>query len=156
LQANGGINFTHQWIKGSNTIAGATNQNYTATAKGTYKVTVTNQKGCSKTSDGTKVTKSCRENSIISSSSNGQLSLYPNPFGERFVVELMVEDISATTATIEIFSEIGQRIYKEIVPISEGTLHQEVQLQSEAIAGIYLVKVAVNDRVYTGQITYQK
>ena len=65
LQANAGSGFQYQWIKGSNNIAGATNQQYTATTTGTYKVIVTTINGCAKTSTGTKVTKSCREEPIF-------------------------------------------------------------------------------------------
>jgi glucuronoarabinoxylan endo-1,4-beta-xylanase len=50
-------NRAYQWKKGSNNIAGATLSSYTATAKGNYKLVVTNTAtGCSKTSDGVEVT----------------------------------------------------------------------------------------------------
>jgi len=154
LQATGGSGLTYQWQKAASNIAGATNQSYTAAAKATYKVIVTNSSGCSKTSAGTKVTKSCKENSIIIGSITAQLLLYPNPSAGKFIVELMTEDVSAATATIEVFSEIGQRVYQEIVPMSEGNLHQEVQLQNSALTGIYFVRVVVNNQVYKGQISY--
>ncbi|MCS6916854.1 MAG: GEVED domain-containing protein [Chitinophagales bacterium] len=76
LLANGGTGLTYQWKKGSNNIAGATNQSYTATSTGTYKVTVTNSSGCSKTSSGVKVTKSCRLDELTADA-----ELYPNPAG---------------------------------------------------------------------------
>jgi plastocyanin len=51
LTANTGTGYTYQWKKGATAIAGATNQTYIPTSTSpTYKVTVTNPSGCSKTS----------------------------------------------------------------------------------------------------------
>ncbi len=56
LNANTGNGLTYQWKKGSNNINGATASSYVATASGTYKVIVTNSKGCTKGSANTVVT----------------------------------------------------------------------------------------------------
>lgn len=56
LNGNPGTGFTYQWIQGGTPISGATGIAYTATAAGTYSVTVTNSSGCSVTSTGTTVT----------------------------------------------------------------------------------------------------
>jgi PKD repeat protein len=50
LTANAGSGYTYQWQMNSSNISGATSQNYTATAAGTYNVIVTNATGCSTTS----------------------------------------------------------------------------------------------------------
>ncbi|MBK6483056.1 MAG: putative metal-binding motif-containing protein [Chitinophagaceae bacterium] len=60
LQATPGFGLTYQWAKGSNAIPAATNQTFTASAKGNYKVTVTNSTGCSDISAIVKVTQSCK------------------------------------------------------------------------------------------------
>ncbi len=49
-------NVTYQWLKNNIPINGAVNKTYTTTQPGTYKVLVTNNYGCSKTSSGFKVT----------------------------------------------------------------------------------------------------
>ncbi|MEO5569565.1 MAG: T9SS type A sorting domain-containing protein [Bacteroidia bacterium] len=51
LTANIGTGFGYQWKKGGTIIFGATSSAYTATATGTFKVIVTNQNGCTKTSN---------------------------------------------------------------------------------------------------------
>ncbi|MEO8150914.1 MAG: T9SS type A sorting domain-containing protein, partial [Bacteroidia bacterium] len=57
LDAATAANRSYQWKKGTNDIAGATTANYTATSSATYKVVVTNtQNGCTKSSNGIKVT----------------------------------------------------------------------------------------------------
>ena len=85
LQANSGAGYSYQWKKGANNISGATNQSYTATTKGTYKVVVTNTFNCSKTSSGAKVIKTCREEQLLAD--NIELSVYPNPASDRIQVE---------------------------------------------------------------------
>lgn len=48
--------YSYQWLKGTATQNGATNQNYAPVSSGTYKVKVTDVHGCNKTSSGLKVT----------------------------------------------------------------------------------------------------
>ena len=55
LSANTGSGLTYQWSNAGGTISGATAATYTATAAGTYKVTVTSN-GCSTTSGATAIT----------------------------------------------------------------------------------------------------
>jgi PKD repeat protein len=56
LSANTGSGLTYEWKKGTNVLPGATSSVYTATATGSYKVIVTNQSGCSRTSNSISVT----------------------------------------------------------------------------------------------------
>ncbi|MBS1658698.1 MAG: T9SS type A sorting domain-containing protein [Bacteroidetes bacterium] len=60
---NGGVYLTtsatgynYQWLKGSATLAGATNQNYSPTVTASYKVRITDNIGCSATSSSLSVT----------------------------------------------------------------------------------------------------
>lgn len=87
LQANSGAGLTYQWKKGNNNVAGATNQNYTATQAATYKVVVTNSSGCSKTSAGTKVIKSCKMDLSDTRVLTGELLVFPNPTTGNISVE---------------------------------------------------------------------
>ncbi|MEO6168956.1 MAG: T9SS type A sorting domain-containing protein, partial [Chitinophagales bacterium] len=58
--------YNYQWLKGSATQNGATNQVFTPTSTGTYKVKVTDVNGCNKTSSGLKVTVNSIPNASIS------------------------------------------------------------------------------------------
>ncbi|HMT29359.1 MAG TPA: PQQ-dependent sugar dehydrogenase [Bacteroidia bacterium] len=51
-----GTNFTYQWLKNNAPIQSATNQNYYITSSGFYKVSVSNQFGCTKIGSGKTVT----------------------------------------------------------------------------------------------------
>ncbi len=59
LTANAGVGFTYQWIKNGSNIIGATNQSYSVSQVGAYKVRVFNASGCPKTSVSYTITKGC-------------------------------------------------------------------------------------------------
>jgi len=95
---------TYQWINcgtGNSPIAGATSQAFTATANGTYAVTVI-QNGCSETSD-------CVTISIVGMNEHmlSGIILFPNPTAG--IVTLEVEN-ELTDATIRLISMTGQLI----------------------------------------------
>jgi len=56
LNANTGTGLTYQWSNSGTAISGATNASYTATATGSYTVSVKNSTGCTATSSATTVT----------------------------------------------------------------------------------------------------
>ncbi|HYV94461.1 MAG TPA: MopE-related protein, partial [Chitinophagales bacterium] len=152
LQANAGSGFTYQWLKGTTTIAGATNQNYTATVKATYKVIVTNSSGCSKTSAGAKVTKSCKEDLAIDVNSPASFLLYPNPSDGSFVADLQLQNSFSGNATLSIMNTLGQIILQKEVAVSDGTVIQTIHLSNDVAAGMYIVNVVADDNVFTTQL----
>ncbi len=159
LRGNGGLSspYTYQWLKGGNPIAGATNRNFTATGTGTYSVVVTNGSPnyCSTTSSSVTVYSSCKngeEQTLFAS----DLSIYPNPNHGQFVVELSFGDDVNSTADIEVRNMLGQSVYLTRTAIVNGELRAELKLESNVSAGNYIVRVIANDKVYTGQIVYQK
>ncbi|MEO5673049.1 MAG: GEVED domain-containing protein [Chitinophagales bacterium] len=156
LQANSGAGLTYQWKKGTNNLSGATGQSYTATTTGTYKVVVTNSNGCSKTSAGKNVTKSCKENFVSESISTALLVLYPNPSDGAFVLELQLQNMpSSGNAVLIIANTLGQIILEEKIPVNNGLISKEVQI-NDAASGIYLVKVMADNLVFSRQIIISK
>ncbi|MBP9882093.1 MAG: SBBP repeat-containing protein [Chitinophagales bacterium] len=101
LTANSGAGLTYQWKKGSATIAGATNQSYTAKNPATYKVIVTNANGCAKTSKGSKVQIICKEGEVLN-----VVQIAPNPFANTFSIQLA--DGAVTKVTI--YNMLGQKV----------------------------------------------
>ena len=144
LQADSGTGFTYQWRKGVNNISGATNQTYTATAIGTYLVTVTNSNGCSKTSKGTKVTKSCLLVKTLDVLPAADLIIYPNPAEDQTVVQYMLAHSSHVSLTV--YSVNGKAI-KTLVNdnLEEGS--HSMQLNTNQFSkGIYFVKIGYRQR----------
>src|SRR5205085_10965517 len=93
--------YTYQWIKNSANINGATQQNYSATTAGNYKVKVTDQFGCSKTTPNSNqitVTVPCREGNISGNYEHTDgATIFPNPSSEEFTLATTGNDISEMT-----------------------------------------------------------
>ena len=157
LQANIGSGLTYQWMKGSSNISGATNSSYTATTKGNYKVVVTSS-GCSKTSPGVTVTKSCRmeDESSDDETIAGVLNIYPNPTTGIFVVDLNLNANLDEKVTIQLYNSIGQLIQEEVASTGAGKLNKESHLASEVPGGLYLVRILAGDELFTKQLIIQR
>ncbi len=162
LQANAGSGLHYQWQKGVNLIAGATNQQYTATAVGTYKVTVTNSNGCSKISTGTKVIKSCKESSETTSQQITTFSCYPNPTDGRLIISLKSEllpdqrSFEEDILQLEIRDVLGKLVYDQKVVMQNGDLKHLVNLTGNLSPGIYWVRLVVSEKTYQKMVVYQQ
>jgi hypothetical protein len=108
LTANSGTGLTYQWQKGKSNISGATNKNLSVSAKGSYKVVVTNTDACSKTSAAVKVIKSCKEGFITSESIPETFNCYPNPSNGKFTIDLKLNTAQDGEASIEIINSLDQ------------------------------------------------
>lgn len=127
---------TYQWLDcntGFSAISGATNQNYTATANGSYAVLVT-LSGCSDTS-------SCYVVSTTGIESQTELnnfSVYPNPTEGSFKIQF---DKIQKETVVEVVDIIGQVIY-----YAEISDKQELELHIEGAAGMYFLKVISEEK----------
>jgi photosystem II stability/assembly factor-like uncharacterized protein len=68
---------------------------------------------------------------------NSKMSVYPNP--TNGAVNLYLEGIQAGEARIEIISITGERVFEEVIPVSNGTLQK--QLHPNLVSGMYFVRV---------------
>lgn len=156
LQTNSGTGLTYQWIKGSVNQVGATNQTYTATKAATYKVKVTNSSGCSKTSSGTKVTKSCKEGEAVDEAILSQFSIYPNPTNGNFTIDLKFGEVLIANASLEVMNILGQVIYTKELSVNGYELMTDVTLDHSLDNGMYWVMVVINDKIFSKQLAIQK
>jgi len=83
------------------------------------------------------------------------LSVFPNPTDCNFSIELKLNDEVTAEGIIEVLNMLGQKMISEKVQMVKGVLQKEIQLSDEA-DGMYLVKVIINDQVFSSQINYQK
>jgi N-acetylneuraminic acid mutarotase len=81
--------------------------------------------------------------------------LHPNPTNGHFTLALTLGDVMNAPAIIQVINSLGQIVYAEKVSVASGMLLKEIQVNSLP-AGVYLVKVIVNDQVYSASINYQK
>ncbi|MBO4504763.1 MAG: T9SS type A sorting domain-containing protein [Bacteroidales bacterium] len=87
---------------------------------------------------------SCNECAIVGveEMEKENISVYPNPATNKFTVNLA----GSEKANIELFNLVGQRVYN-----STATEKAEVNV-SNLRAGIYMLKVSQNGKVYTSKV----
>ncbi|MFI5219701.1 MAG: T9SS type A sorting domain-containing protein [Bacteroidia bacterium] len=156
LLASSGTGLTYQWKKNGVNISGATSISYYAKTTGTYKVTVTNSNGCSKTSGtGVSVTASCRMGDSDLNIRADQLTIYPNPANSQFAIRLSNDVIGESMARIEIINTLGQSVYTSQAKIINGQLNEIINRGSNFSNGLYFVKVWANGVLYESKLALQ-
>ncbi|HKR03748.1 MAG TPA: DNRLRE domain-containing protein [Bacteroidia bacterium] len=149
LAANTGTGLTYKWKKGSNFIPGATLSNYTATAGGNYRVQVTNNNSCSKTSALVTVSVPCKEGEIITREINLDFTVYPNPNRGEFTIRFSGKPISSMQ--IELTDEIG-KVVKKFETDDETIVVNEENL----VNGIYCLIARNNNDLVIKKISIMK
>ncbi|MBL7925543.1 MAG: T9SS type A sorting domain-containing protein [Bacteroidia bacterium] len=132
LQANAGAGFIYQWKKEAGYITGATQQNYTASTGGKYKIQITDSNGCTRTSDPVTVTVNCRNGIAISTNA---VSVYPNPATDNMVIE----NIPASDYIIEVINVLGEVVLKN----TNSQMFNVSTLQT----GVYQIKITTADEL---------
>ncbi|MEO8146504.1 MAG: SBBP repeat-containing protein [Bacteroidia bacterium] len=139
LNANVSPNLTYKWKKGTTDIAGATSPSYTASQAGTYKCTTTNSFGCSKASNGIKITINCREELFTESD---KPLLYPNPATESTTLQFIAGSENATVTIIDIAGKQIQTI--NLATTKDAINSIEIPVKNFA-AGLYFMKLQNSD-----------
>ncbi len=125
LTANSGAGLTYKWKKGSTTLSGATAISYIPNSSGTYKVKVTNAKGCSKTSSGIVVTVNALPASTITPQSattfcaGDSVELLANS-GSGFTYQWKKNSANISGATLISYKAKTAGTYKVVVTKTNG------------------------------------
>jgi hypothetical protein len=122
----------NQWYLDGVIIPGATNQQYTALANGTYTVVVTSN-GCSSSPSNGIVILTV---GISLDNAERNFSIYPNPSNGEFNIK--VETLKSEQYTIEIYNNLGALVWKQEEVTVNGTFTAHVVLK-ESPSGIYMV-----------------
>jgi hypothetical protein len=157
LRGNGSsaVPLGYQWILNGSDLVGSTDRVYNATVTGTYKVRVTNlTTGCSTLSAPVSVFSSCK--TTADSKIAPEMNMYPNPTDGHFVINLEMNADITGNAVVQIFNNLGQTVFGESVPVIDGVMTKEIWLGEKDAAGMYFVRVIMNDQVFNGQVIYQK
>lgn len=155
LQANYGAHLNYVWMRGNDVVEGATTYTHTTTKRGTFTCIVSNNNGCSKSSNSIKVTKDCNARPSNDGSLAALFSLYPNPTTGRFVVEVKADASANADGQIVVMNMLGQVIFATDAVMTDGILSQEIALSKSTAAGVYFVKVMLNDEVYERKLVIQ-
>ncbi len=153
LQANSGNNFTYQWTKGATIINGATKKNYVATTPGSYKVTVTNSNGCSKTSAAVTVTESCK--TIAEEEIDPTINIYPNPGNGDFFVNIPSVQ-PETQGLLRVKNILGQTVFTAKLFFNTEIFHENFELSNVCQDGIYIVLITVDGKTFSRLLTIAK
>ncbi|HEX5151934.1 MAG TPA: MopE-related protein [Parafilimonas sp.] len=84
------------------------------------------------------------------------INIFPNPTSGRFTIELNTTGSKETAASIQILNANGKTMHTEKGKLLAGKLKQAITMPAGMPQGLYLVRVAVNDKIYTARLLYQK
>jgi hypothetical protein len=131
LQSNTIPNVNYLWKKYNTNVSNSNTTSINVNSTGRYRVQVTDQKGCTRTSDPIDVTASCR---IAENGTTGEAQVYPNPSNGAFDFVLAGED--AATLEIQVYNSIGVAVPFEKTITMEGTVRID-----GLIPGIYFASL---------------
>lgn len=131
----------NQWMFNDVPIPGATQQEYSGDAAGSYSVMVT-MDGCSNTSLSVALTADDHSIGI-----SNLIMLYPNPAQDKLEIVFNGKkgklDVKA-----ELYSSIGQKLYQEKLPLENGRLKTSFGLKKYS-PGTYFIVISEGDKRYT-------
>lgn len=136
----------NQWYRNGGEIAGATNQTFSATQGGTYKVITTDDFGCALGSNELNFTPT----DVIDVDGNPiALALSPNPNNGHFNLQFEVKQ--KRDLQIDMINVLGQKVYQSSQPGFIGKFSQEIRL-NKLLPGIYYLKIQHGQEVYVKKV----
>lgn len=124
----------YQWFKNDTEIPFATQQSYTVTETGNYKVEISDDKGCTNTSDSEFILIS----GIQNTSAFNHVNVYPNPTSGTFTLQYsLLEDALVSINMINVLGQVIQEIDSKEVQL-KGMYKIEL---NETVKGIYIIQL---------------
>ncbi|NNC86798.1 MAG: T9SS type A sorting domain-containing protein, partial [Bacteroidia bacterium] len=144
--------YTYQWKRYKNILPGANSQSYTTSKIGNYKVTVTDNNSCSRTTPiATKIVKIACPSKI---SNESTLLVYPNPVKDLAKIQYSIDEPSFVILCI--YDVLGNKI-EEIVNSNQDRGDFVYQWDSKnQSAGLYFISLQVNDKKVSTKLTLMK
>lgn len=139
-----GVYSSYQWYLNGDPIPGATGPDYEALTNGNYTVVVTDDDGCAGESNLLELTEPSLT-SIDEVNTGMPFVVYPNPNNGQFQLEMN----TSTPYTLTVINAIGQTVSVEK---NQNGNKSFINLENN---GMYVVQVAVGDRVYNQRVVVQ-
>lgn len=141
LTANSGSNLSYQWTRFNVNMNGKTNQSLTVKTKGNYKVVVTNEFGCSKTSGMVAVTvNSCRIGE--ETADVDPVDVFPNPSTDYFQFNFSAESENAFVKIMDLSGRV----------MEEGVVSNGFQFGKQYPASTYILFAEMDGKVIQRKI----
>ncbi len=136
----------NQWYLNDVAIPGATGQNHTAVASGTYKVIRGDAQGCVLNSNAIVIT--LTPVTDIGGAEIG-LTVSPNPTTGPFTLQL--ETRTKSDLVISLVNSVGQEVYTLTMPDFIGRLSRDINPGALA-SGVYYLKIRHNKKAYSKKL----
>jgi len=146
-------NFTagNQWYLNGTAIAGATNQIYTPTSSGIYRVDVSTSTGCVSRSDDFSYVLPAKDPNADGAAIS--LAVYPIPSNGN--VSLAFNAVKNETLGISVLNSAGQNVYKSSNSISAGPFINTINL-TKLPSGTYFMQLTIDDKTYLRRLSIVK
>jgi PKD repeat protein len=134
---------TYNWDFGDSTTSTEPSPNHQFQTNGPYTVTLTvsNECGSVSFSDTLNVMQVGLENSQLSA----RINVYPNPAHDFF--EIAFSNLTLEEVRVSLFALNGQEIYTREIGKINGTQNEKIELPSEMVSGLYLLRITARDAV---------
>jgi hypothetical protein len=83
------------------------------------------------------------------------LSVFPNPASDNFTLEISLSGADGV-AQVELLNVVGQTIWSDYASLTDGFLRKEIAIKPIVPDGLYLVRVVLNDQLFSGQLILQR
>lgn len=142
-------NYSYQWFRNGEPIAGATTRTFTAQLMGEYSVELTTNSGCKATLEPVTLTISGIGGKPVNQAI--ALKIYPNPASDRVILELP-DGVIASKPEFSIYSSEGKNVSHAVQILALNDSEVEILLNRIA-KGTYLIWiVGENQKTYFGKL----
>ncbi len=136
VATGGSPGYTYSWSMG------ATTQNVTGLAAGSYTVCITDSYGCDTCS--VILIQEFDPSGISKSLNKYNIHVYPNPFHSQIAIDF--RQMNKNKVHLQVLNIIGEPVYSEEFYISKGS---EKLIDTSSMAnGIYIISIAINSDTY--------
>jgi len=93
----------------------------------------------------------------MTSTTDGSLTLYPNPNnGDQLFINLTEVDADVKTVSVDICDLAGKRVSARTIVVSDNFVKTNINLNGELANGLYMVNITAGEKVYNERLVIQK
>jgi hypothetical protein len=96
------------------------------------------------------------EGSNLAAEGNGDFTMYPNPNrGDQLFLSLSKVEAGVHTVSVDIFDLTGKRAMARTIPVQDGFLKTNLDLNGDLATGMYMVNITAGEKTYTQRLVIQ-